>query len=312
MKERKLANEKEDTLPVHAAVLALSCILPASAAETQSGLTVRSVTPADLSQTMGNTTQQMTAQPQNPNEVVDILVELDDKPAAAVLASQSLTPGTAAAEKTAAKVQQTLLRRQATVQSRLGRSLRQEQVDYTYSYTMLFNGFALRTARKNLETIRSAKGVSRAFVAGSYTLPTVEQADTQALQVALATNQFTGKGMTIAVLDTGLDTAHPAFANAPADARFTKDYVSGVLQAAGLNAEALMPGVTADDVYLSAKIPFAFDYAGKDAQVAPAASGMQQIWSTAPMWPASPPAMPWTARAPSPSPVWPPTLRSSP
>ena len=232
-------------------------------------LTVRSVTPADLSQTMGNTTQQMTAQPQDPNEVVDILVELDDEPAAAVLAAQSLTPGTAAAEKTAAKVQQTLLRRQATVQSRLDRSLRQEQVDYTYSYTMLFNGFALRTARKNLETIQSAKGVSRAFVAGSYTLPTVEQADTQALQVALATNQFTGKGMTIAVLDTGLDTAHPAFANAPADAKFTKDYVSGVLQAADLNAEALMPGVTADDVYLSAKIPFAFDYAGKDAQVAP-------------------------------------------
>lgn len=233
-----------------AAVLALSCILPASAAETQSGLTVRSVTPADLSQTMGNTTQQMTAQPQNPNEVVDILVELDDEPAAAVLAAQSLTPGTAAAEKTAAKVQKTLLRRQATVQSRLDRSLRQEQVDYTYSYTMLFNGFALRTARKNLETIRSAKGVSRAFVAGSYTLPTVEQADTQALQVALATNQFTGKGMTIAVLDTGLDTAHPAFANAPADAKFTKDYVSGVLQAADLNAEALMPGVTSSDVVL--------------------------------------------------------------
>lgn len=269
MKEGKLANEKEDTLPVHAAVLALSCIPPASAAETQSGLTVRSVTPADLSQTMGNTTQQMTAQPQDPNEVVDILVELDDEPAAAVLASQSLSPGTTAAEKTAAKVQQTLLRRQATVQSRLGRSLRQEQVDHTYSYTMLFNGFALRTARKNLETIRSAKGVSRAFVAGSYTLPTVEQADTQALQVALATNQFTGKGMTIAVLDTGLDTAHPAFANAPADAKFTKDCVSGILQAADLNAEALMPGVTADDVYLSAKIPFAFDYAGKDAQVAP-------------------------------------------
>ena len=155
------------------------------------------------------------------------------------------------------------------MQSRLDRSLRQEQVDYTYSYTMLFNGFALRTTRKNLETIQSAKGVSRAFVAGSYTLPTVEQADTQALQVALATNQFTGKGMTIAVLDTGLDTAHPAFANASADAKFTKDYVSGILQAADLNAEALMPGVTADDVYLSAKIPFAFDYAGKDAQVAP-------------------------------------------
>lgn len=269
MKERKLANEKEDTLPVHGR-RAGAVMYPARlGGRNAKRLTVRSVTPADLSQTMGNTTQQMTAQPQDPNEVVDILVELDDEPAAAVLAAQSLTPGIAAAEKTAAKVQQTLLRRQATVQSRLDRSLRQEQVDYTYSYTMLFNGFALRTTRKNLETIQSAKGVSRAFVAGSYTLPTVEQADTQALQVALATNQFTGKGMTIAVLDTGLDTAHPAFTNASADAKFTKDYVSGILQAADLNAEALMPGVTADDVYLSAKIPFAFDYAGKDAQVAP-------------------------------------------
>lgn len=215
MKERKLANEKEDTLPVHGR-RAGAVMYPARlGGRNAKRLTVRSVTPADLSQTMGNTTQQMTAQPQDPNEVVDILVELDAEPAAAVLAAQSLTPGIAAAEKTA------------------------------------------------------AKGVSRAFVAGSYTLPTVEQADTQALQVALATNQFTGKGMTIAVLDTGLDTAHPAFTNASADAKFTKDYVSGILQAADLNAEALMPGVTADDVYLSAKIPFAFDYAGKDAQVAP-------------------------------------------
>ncbi len=32
--------------------------------------------------------------------------------------------------------------------------------------------------------------------------------------------------MTIAVLDTGL-TAHPAFANVPADAKFTKGHISG-------------------------------------------------------------------------------------
>ena len=166
-------------------------------------------------------------------------------------------------------MQNRLLSRQAAVQSRLTRTLRQEQVEYGYSYTALFNGFSVRTARKNLEAIRNTKGVTCAFVAGSYALPTTQQADTQALHVALASSRFTGKGMTIAVLDTGLDTAHPAFANAPADAKFTKDYISGVLQAADLNAEVLMPGVTADDVYLSAKIPFTFDYAGKDAQVAP-------------------------------------------
>lgn len=175
----------------------------------------------------------------------------------------------AASAKAVARVQNRLLSRQAAVQSRLTRTLRQEQVEYGYSYTALFNGFSVRTARKNLEAIRNTKGVTCAFVAGSYALPTTQQADTQALHVALASSRFTGKGMTIAVLDTGLDTAHPAFANAPADAKFTKDYISGVLQAADLNAEVLMPGVTADDVYLSAKIPFAFDYAGKDAQVAP-------------------------------------------
>ena len=175
----------------------------------------------------------------------------------------------AASAKAVARVQNRLLSRQAAVQSRLTRTLRQEQVEYGYSYTALFNGFSVRTARKNLEAIRNTKGVTCAFVAGSYALPTTQQADTQALQVALASSRFTGKGMTIAVLDTGLDTAHPAFANAPADAKFTKDYISGVLQAADLNAEVLMPGVTADDVYLSTKIPFAFDYAGKDAQVAP-------------------------------------------
>ena len=175
----------------------------------------------------------------------------------------------AASAKAVARVQNRLLSRQAAVQSRLTRTLCQEQVEYGYSYTALFNGFSVRTARKNLEAIRNTKGVTCAFVAGSYALPTTQQADTQALQVALASSRFTGKGMTIAVLDTGLDTAHPAFANAPADAKFTKDYISGVLQAADLNAEVLMPGVTADDVYLSAKIPFAFDYAGKDAQVAP-------------------------------------------
>ena len=175
----------------------------------------------------------------------------------------------AASAKAVARVQNRLLSRQAAVQSRLTRTLRQEQVEYGYSYTALFNGFSVRTARKNLEAIRNTKGVTCAFVAGSYALPTTQQADTQALQVALASSRFTGKGMTIAVLDTGLDTAHPAFANAPADAKFTKDYISGILQAADLNAEVLMPGVTADDVYLSAKIPFAFDYAGKDAQVAP-------------------------------------------
>ena len=242
-------------------LLSCLCITPAAAAD--NGLRVQSVAPSEeLIRQTAQSGQQMAAAQEDPDEIVDILVELKDAPVSVQL-------DRAASAKAVARVQNRLLSRQAAVQSRLTRTLRQEQVEYGYSYTALFNGFSVRTARKNLEAIRNTKGVTCAFVAGSYALPTTQQADTQALQVALASSRFTGKGMTIAVLDTGLDTAHPAFANAPADAKFTKDYISGVLQAADLNAEVLMPGVTADDVYLSAKIPFAFDYAGKDAQVAP-------------------------------------------
>ena len=251
-----------------AMLLSCLCVTPAAAAD--NGLRVRSVAPSEeLIRQTAQSGQQMTAAQEDPDEIVDILVELKDAPVSVQL-------DRAASAKAVARVQNRLLSRQAAVQSRLTRTLRQEQVEYGYSYTALFNGFSVRTARKNLEAIRNTKGVTCAFVAGSYALPTTQQADTQALQVALASSRFTGKGMTIAVLDTGLDTAHPAFANAPADAKFTKDYISGVLQAADLNAEVLMPGVTADDVYLSAKIPFAFDYAGKDAQVAPGSKWQAQ------------------------------------
>ena len=73
-----------------------------------------------------------------------------------------------------------------------------------------------------------------------------------------------------------------------------------------------MPGVTADDVYLSAKIPFAFDYAGKDAQVAPGSK-----WDAANLEHGTHVAgisagYAVDGEAPSPSPVWLPTLRSSP
>lgn len=123
------------------------------------------------------------------------------------------------------------------------------------------NGLRVQSVAPSEELIRQTAQSSQQMAAA--------QEDPDEIVDILASSRFTGKGMTIAVLDTGLDTAHPAFANAPADAKFTKDYISGVLQAADLNAEVLMPGVTADDVYISAKIPFAFDYAGKDAQVAP-------------------------------------------
>lgn len=157
----------------------------------------------------------MSAAQEDPEEIVDIFVELKDVP----LADR---PVVAFSANAVASVQKQLFSAQCTVQTQISRALPKEHVEYTYSYTVLFNGFSVRTARKNLETIRKQSGVSRAFIGGSYSLPANEESQ-QDLQTALtaASSKFTGKGMTIAVVDTGLDIAHPAFSTEPEGAKFS-------------------------------------------------------------------------------------------
>ena len=248
-----------------ALVLSL-CTFPAFAAE--DGLTIRPTTPSEaiIEQMAQDGTQKMSTVEEDPEEVVDILVELKDAP----LIDRPVAAFSANAAQTAS-VQKQLLSAQSAVQTQISRSLSREHLEYSYSYTVLFNGFVVRTARKNLETIQNTKGVSRAFLGSTYSLPENE-VNQQSLQVNMngGSTKFTGKGMTVAVLDTGLDIAHPAFSTEPEGAKFSHDYIQGVMQGANLNAEQMMPGLTADDVYHNAKVPFAFDYGGKDAQVAPA------------------------------------------
>ena len=80
--------------------------------------------------------------------------------------------------------------------------------------------------------------------------------------------KYSGSGMVIAVLDTGLDYTHPAFDPARLDKSnlgLTKSEVA--LHVSGTAAASRVPGLTADDVYINEKVPFAFDYADNDSDV---------------------------------------------
>ncbi len=80
--------------------------------------------------------------------------------------------------------------------------------------------------------------------------------------------KYDGTGMVIAVLDTGLDYTHDAFSTDNFTSNtlgLTKDEVALVL--GDTNAAVRVPGLIADDVYVSTKVPFAFDYADNDPDV---------------------------------------------
>ena len=85
---------------------------------------------------------------------------------------------------------------------------------------------------------------------------------------------YDGTGIVVAVLDTGLDYYHSAFL----DKNFTADrsklgltfsQVASILANNNMSAEAKESGLTAEDVYISDKVPFAFDYADNDSDVFP-------------------------------------------
>ena len=84
-----------------------------------------------------------------------------------------------------------------------------------------------------------------------------------------------GSGTLVAVLDTGLDYYHNAFK----DSNFAKynsgnyaltfDDVTELVNGSDFTAEMLQSGLTASDVYISNKVPYAFDYADGDSDVYP-------------------------------------------
>jgi len=76
---------------------------------------------------------------------------------------------------------------------------------------------------------------------------------------------YDGTGMVVAVLDTGLDAKHTAFSTG----NFTSDHLGLTYEdvAAVLNqtqAYQLSGGLSVDDVYISEKVPFGYDYADND------------------------------------------------
>ncbi len=144
-----------------------------------------------------------------------------------------------------------------------------------YNYTVALNGLAMSVPYGILAEINALDGVKCAVVCSEYYAPETNTSEQVADPNMFATGAtfgttqtwetlgYTGQGMTVAVLDTGLDIDHPSFVDAPEGARLTMADIEAVLTE--LNAYHLFTQTSAipleaEDLYHNEKVPFGFNY----------------------------------------------------
>lgn len=163
-------------------------------------------------------------------------------------------------------------------------------ISYTYerSYNTVLNAVAIEVNTKYVSAIKKMAGVDSVVISTTYSQPetfTTSSADTVTNATSVydtgiyQSGEFTtdgavnyGAGTVVAVLDTGLDYTHNAFQTPPTGAKWSKSHVEKMLAEKQLAAETKSGTLSVNDVYVSSKVPFAYDYADNDADVYPSYS----------------------------------------
>ena len=161
-----------------------------------------------------------------------------------------------------------------------------EELDVVWNLTLAANMISAYVEYGRIDEIESLTEVESVLIEACYAPQEVEATgETAEPQMTLATGMtmteqiwadgYTGAGSSVAVIDTGLDTEHISFDEGAFDYAIgalgeevdliTKDEVASVLD--NLNAKQYSPELTADDVYRTSKMPFAYNYVDRSTDV---------------------------------------------
>jgi len=184
--------------------------------------------------------------------------------------------GTAEAKKIAKKAK--------SEQNAVINDLKKSNVPYSLGerYDTVLNGFEVLVKASDLNALEKAIGSNGTLMISETYAPAVTEPVTNDV-VTYETGifdssevkdengrHFQGDGVVVAVLDTGLDYTHSAFDVSRFKSNqltFTQKSVSE--KVSGTSAATFTKGLTGEDVYMNAKVPFAYDYADKDPDVLP-------------------------------------------
>lgn len=145
-----------------------------------------------------------------------------------------------------------------------------DKLDIEYQYTWLLNGVATSVPYGVIDEIEKIDGVKDVILQSVYEACDVETVDPASIANGSMVGRdetwasgYTGEGIKIAIIDTGIDEDHQSFQAMSEDKltenSATKETVAAVLSQ--LNASTVISDLSVDDVYWSNKIVYAFNYA---------------------------------------------------
>ncbi len=155
-------------------------------------------------------------------------------------------------------------------------NLDEKGINYTLGedYNTVLSGFEILIKAGDFKTTCMSLGKGTSVIVGEE----YEVAETELVENKVnvfdtgifdsAGSGYDGSGMVVAVLDTGLDSAHTAFSVDNFTSKtlgLTYDDVAALID--DTTASTLVDGLSVDDVYVNEKVPFGFDYADNDPDV---------------------------------------------
>lgn len=199
---------------------------------------------------------------------VTLIVETEGAPLLetknAVLMGASEYMETDEAKETEAR----LLSAQAEVKSDIEKRVGAD-VNSGRTYTSVFNGFSVEAYESDIEKIKAVDGVKNVYKSVTFEVPDEPASNGEsepgygaAMMNAQAMYDagFDGRGKVIAIIDAAFDTSHEFFASGVEEPTLTKSKIREFIENNEFNVD-----ISANQVYRSEKIPFAYDYCYGDA-----------------------------------------------
>jgi len=145
-------------------------------------------------------------------------------------------------------------------------------VDVEHYFSLVFNGFSFTGESWMIDAINEIDGLSatEAIMFELIEPDAVDETINLTPQMASATGMvgatnvwdlgYTGKGMAVGIIDTGIKQTHEAFSVEPEGAKITREYLADVFAMYGDK----LHGENPDGAYYSAKMPYNWDYFDDD------------------------------------------------